>query len=78
MRAHELRFMIFVDDHQPAHVHVFGDGEAKVEIGRDTEPPRLIYSEQMSSSVQRRIVRIVRENRRLLLQKWTEIHDGVD
>jgi len=28
-----LRFVIFVNDHQPAHVHVFGDGEAKVDLG---------------------------------------------
>ena len=31
-RAHGLRFMIFVDDHEPPHVHVFGYGELKIVI----------------------------------------------
>jgi hypothetical protein len=30
LRAEGLRVVIFVNDHQPAHVHVFGDGEAKI------------------------------------------------
>jgi hypothetical protein len=29
-RAHGLRVVIFVDDHEPAHVHVFGDGRAEI------------------------------------------------
>lgn len=32
LRAHGLRVVIFVDDHQPAHVHVFGDGQAKINL----------------------------------------------
>jgi hypothetical protein len=36
-RAHGLR--IFTDDHEPAHVHVFGDGQAKINlIGPDGFP----------------------------------------
>jgi len=31
-RARGLRFVIFVDDHEPAHVHVFGDGQAKIDL----------------------------------------------
>ena len=31
-RAHGLRVVIFVNDHKPAHVHVFGDGEAKINL----------------------------------------------
>ena len=30
LRAGGLRVVIFVDDHEPAHVHVFGDGQAKI------------------------------------------------
>lgn len=26
-----LRFIIFVDDHPPPHVHVVGDGKAKIQ-----------------------------------------------
>lgn len=33
---HGLRFAIYTDDHEPAHVHVYGDGEAKLVIrGKD-------------------------------------------
>ncbi|MEP9388729.1 DUF4160 domain-containing protein [Mesorhizobium sp. KR9-304] len=27
-----FRIVIFLDDHEPAHVHVFGDGEAKINL----------------------------------------------
>ncbi len=27
-----MRVIIFSDDHEPAHVHVFGDGQAKVNL----------------------------------------------
>lgn len=31
-RAHGMRVVMFTDDHEPAHVHVFGDGEAKINL----------------------------------------------
>ena len=31
-RAHGLRVVIFANDHEPAHVHVLGDGEAKINL----------------------------------------------
>jgi hypothetical protein len=27
-----LRFAIYTDDHEPAHVHVIGDGNAKINL----------------------------------------------
>jgi hypothetical protein len=30
LRAEGLRVVIFTNDHEPAHVHVFGGGEAKI------------------------------------------------
>ena len=39
LRVHGLRVVIFVNDHLPAHVHVFGDGEAKIDLcGADGVP----------------------------------------
>ncbi|MGH7152509.1 MAG: DUF4160 domain-containing protein [Acetobacteraceae bacterium] len=32
MRAHGLWVVIFANDHQRAHVHVLGDGEAKINL----------------------------------------------
>lgn len=32
-RAHEMRFVIFSNDHEPAHVHaIVGSGEAKINL----------------------------------------------
>jgi len=78
LRLHGLRFMIFLDDHAPAHVHVFGDGEAKIEIGGDGDVPRMIYAERMSGAMQRRAPAAVARNRAMLLMKWVEIHDRTD
>jgi hypothetical protein len=32
LRADGLRVVIYVNDHLPAHVHVFGGGEAKINL----------------------------------------------
>lgn len=32
LRLHGLRFVIYTADHEPAHAHVFGDGEARIDI----------------------------------------------
>ncbi len=37
LRAHGLRVVIYANDHRPAHVHVFGDGEAKI-VSAATRP----------------------------------------
>jgi hypothetical protein len=35
-RESGLQIVIFLDDHEPAHVHVFGDGQVKFNlVGRD-------------------------------------------
>jgi hypothetical protein len=41
-RESGLRFVIFIDDHAPPHVHVFGDGVAKIELG--TKKMRFAWS----------------------------------
>ncbi len=75
---HGLRFMIFLDDHAPAHVHVFGDGEAKIEIGGDGGSPRMLYAERLSGAMQRRALAAVARNRAMLLTRWVEIHGRTD
>jgi hypothetical protein len=70
--------MIYVDDHPPPHVHVIGDGEAKIEIGGDGMPPRMVYADRMSTNVQRRALHAVADNQAMLARRWTEIHDRVD
>lgn len=78
LRAEGLRVVIFTNDHAPAHVHVFGDGEAKIHLGNAGGVPELIRADGMSRSEIRRAVRIVAANRALLLARWEEIHERAD
>ncbi|WP_244421506.1 DUF4160 domain-containing protein [Allomesorhizobium alhagi] len=66
--------MVFVDDHEPAHVHVYGDGEAKINLIGPDGLPELIWAVGMKRSEVRRSMAIVLENRDALLARWKEIH----
>ena len=73
-RAHGLRIVIYTDDHEPAHVHVFGDGHAKINlIGPDGEPA-LLWAEDMKRNEVRRAMALVTEHRGAFLARWREIH----
>ena len=73
-RAQGLRVVIFVDDHEPAHVHVFGDGEAKINLLGAEGAPELILAIGMSRADIRRAMRLVKEQQAVLLERWSEIH----
>ncbi len=74
LRASGLRVVIFVDDHEPAHVHVFGDGQAKINLAGLDGSPELVWAEGMKRTEVRRAFNIVVENQTILLQRWREIH----
>ncbi len=74
LRADGLRVVIFVDDHQPAHVHVFGDGHARINLLGADGTPELIWADGMTRGEVRRAVRIVIEQQALLLARWEKIH----
>lgn len=61
LRAHGLRVVIFANDHEPAHVHVFGDGEAKITLLGTDGAPDLVWADSMSRGEIRRAMRIVAE-----------------
>ena len=73
-RAHGFRVIIFTDDHEPAHVHVFGDGHAKINLQGLNGVPELVSVEGMTRAETRRAMRVVVEQQTLLLAKWGEIH----
>lgn len=75
-RAHGLRFVIYVDDHEPAHVHVFGDGELKVTIQGDEGLPCIAYAMGMKAPDRRRAMDVVLEQQSAFLARWQEIHGG--
>ena len=69
LREGGFRFVIFTDDHEPAHVHVYGDGEAKIQlVGRDGGP-ELIWVQRLRSSDIRKAMAIVIRNRSELLAR---------
>jgi hypothetical protein len=74
LRAHGLRVIIFTNDHLPAHVHVVGDGEAKIDLLGPAGAPRLVWADGMSRAEVRRALHIVTEAQAFLLARWEEIH----
>jgi len=73
-RAHGLRFIIFVDDHVPAHVHVFGDGHAKINLAGADGVPEIVTIEGMKRGDVRHAMQIVIEQQQYLLSRWRDIH----
>ena len=73
-RAHGLRIVIFTDDHEPAHVHVFGDGHAKINLIGPDGGPELIWAEGMKRNEVRRAMDVVIEQQAGFLARWRAIH----
>lgn len=73
-RAHGLRVVTFVDDHEPAHVHVFGDGEAKINLAVSGGDPELVFVIGMTRAETRRAMSVVKDQQPNLLKRWSEIH----
>lgn len=73
-RALGLRVVIFVDDHEPAHVHVFGDGEAKINLAGAGGEPDLVWAVGMKRGELRRAMSLVKEYRLEFAASWRRIH----
>ena len=76
-RAGGLRFVIFTDDHAPAHVHaVVAGGEAKIELGGDD--PRLVWVRGLSRADARFAVAEASRELTKLRAAWGRVHGGAD
>ena len=75
IREQGLKVSIYVDDHEPAHVHVRGDGEVKIVLGQDGEAPRVAYIRYMTFRDVARALAIVSRDNASLLAEWKKIHD---
>ncbi len=73
-RAHGFRFAILTDDNEPAHVHIYGSGEAKIEIRAADGKPQLIWSIGLKANDRRRAMEIVLERQTEFLAQWNAIH----
>ncbi len=66
-----LRFVIYVDDHPPAHVHVEGKGgQAKIAL----EGPVLVWNRGFTRADIKIALDTVISQRTALLHSWTTIH----
>ncbi len=73
-RQHGMHIVIFLDDHAPAHVHVFADGQAKINLVGASGVPELVWAHDMRRGDVRRAMRVVTDNREAFLQRWRDIH----
>jgi len=74
-RAHGFRFVIFVNDHSPPHVHVFGkSGEAKI-ILEGPAGIKLDWVAGISRGDLRRVLQEVERERNGLIAMWRTIHE---
>ena len=74
LRVHGLSIVIFVDDQEPAHVHVFGDGQVKVNLVGADGAPELVWAAEMKRGEVRRAMKVVADQQAFLLAKWRQIH----
>ena len=65
-----MRFVIYLDDHAPAHVHVYGDGEARIDLLN----LRVLSARGMTKRDVARALVAVTQNREYMLGRWAEIH----
>ena len=73
-RAFGFRFVIYTNDHEPAHIHVVGkDCEAKIQLSGD-DGLELTWAIGFNNSDLRKIMVEVAKERSVLLTKWREIH----
>jgi hypothetical protein len=72
-----FRFVIYFDDHEPAHTHVFKSGETVIILGESGDKLLLPYIREnrgMSRQDERRALFIAIEHQIYLLSRWEEIN----
>lgn len=74
LRAYGLRVVIYRYDHEPPHVHVIGDGVAKILLVGSDGMPQILHTKNMTRAEQRKALGAVREAQLELLEYWRQIH----
>ena len=77
-RAHGFRFVIYTADHEPAHIHVTGAGQAKINVLGTNDEPELVFSIGIKRSDMRRLLAEVTKHRDEFLKEWNRIHGELD
>lgn len=77
-RAHGFRVVIYTADHDPAHIHITGAGQAKVNLVGPDGKPELVSVVGIKQSDMRRLMSEIEERRDEFLQEWKRIHGTSD
>lgn len=77
-RAHGFRIVIYTSDHEPAHVHVTGAGQAKINLLGPDGDPELVWSVGIKRSDLRRLIDEIALHRNRLIEEWERIHGQPD
>lgn len=77
-RAHGFRFVIYTADHEPAHVHITGAGQVKINLLGPDGNPEIVSSVGIKRSDLRRLFAEVIERRDSFLREWERIHGQPD
>jgi hypothetical protein len=73
LRRNGFRVMIYPNDHDPPHVHVFkGGGEAIIDLA----PLGIRTNYRMSGRNLRKALELIEENRDILVAAWDEVHEN--
>jgi len=70
--------VIYKADHAPAHVHVTGPGQAKVNLLGPGGRVELVYSVGISRPEMRRLMQEADARRSAFLEAWEQIHGRSD
>ena len=74
-RLGKLRFVIYLTDHDPAHVHVVSpDGEAKIGLRGRNKRPILLESYRLRAKDLAVALEAIESRQALLQRKWKELH----
>jgi Domain of unknown function (DUF4160) len=73
-RAFGFRFVIYTQDHEPAHIHITGSGQAKINLSGADDKPELIYSIGIKAADMRRIMNEIAVQQERLIKEWNRIH----
>lgn len=74
LRSSGLQFAMYVVDHDPPHVHVYGDGFAKITLRGRNGRPMISESRGMKDNDLKRALRIVEEHQEDFLIRWRAMH----
>ncbi len=78
-RVGAWRVVIFLNDHEPAHVHVIGpEGRARFYLGRDPGDVALLEAEGIPTPILRRIAAQLIDRHAECLSTWNAIHGHQD